>query len=65
MAIFWGERLIFQHLPFLGHGSLSSGGFTIKALCQDSLSARQTLQRLRVILYGAMKRQVPSLGRYM
>ncbi|TDU67313.1 urease accessory protein [Prosthecobacter fusiformis] len=50
---------------YLGHGPLSQGGFAIKALCQDSLSARRTLQQLRVILYQALEKQVPSLGRYM
>lgn len=50
---------------YLGHGPLAAGGFTIKALCQDSLSARRTLQQLRTILYSALSRQVPNLGRYM
>jgi urease accessory protein len=50
---------------YLGHGPLCSGGFSIKVLCQDSLSARRTLQRLRTILYGGMQRQVPTLGRHL
>ncbi len=50
---------------YLGHGPLCSGGFTIKALCQDSLSARRTLQQLRSILYAALQRPMPSLGRYL
>jgi len=48
---------------YLGHSALTSGGYTIKALCQDSLSARHTLQRLRHILYNAMGRPLPTLGR--
>lgn len=48
---------------YLGQSALISGGHTIKALCQDSLSARRTLQRLRHILYAAMTRPVPALGR--
>lgn len=51
---------------YLGHSSLcSGGGHTVKALCHDSLSARHTLRRLRQILYSAMGRPTPSLGRLM
>lgn len=50
---------------YLGFGPLSVGGFSIKVLCRDSLSARRTLQRLREILYEAMNRPMPSLGRYL
>lgn len=50
---------------YLGHSPLSTGGFTVKVLCQDSLSARRTLRQLRDILYHSMSRQVPNLGRYM
>ncbi|MBB5038961.1 urease accessory protein UreD [Prosthecobacter dejongeii] len=50
---------------YLGHGPLSTGGFTVKVVCHDSLSARRTLQELRKILYKSLSRQVPSLGRYM
>ena len=48
---------------YLGQSALVSGGHAIKALCQDSLSARRTLGRLRHILYAAMTRPVPALGR--
>lgn len=48
---------------YLGHSSLVSGGHVIKALCHDSLSARHTLRRLRQILYAAMNRPLPTLGR--
>lgn len=48
---------------YLGHSPLDSGGHTIKALCQDSLSARQTLRSLRHILHNSMGRPLPALGR--
>lgn len=48
---------------YLGHSPLCAGGHTIKALCQDSLSARHTLRQLRHILYAAMDRPAPMLGR--
>ncbi|MES2594639.1 MAG: urease accessory protein UreD [Verrucomicrobiota bacterium] len=49
---------------YLGHSPLNAGcGYTIKALCQDSLSARRTLRELRRILYAAMDRPPPTLGR--
>ncbi len=50
---------------YLGHAPLAHGGFTVKALCQDSLSARRTLQQLRVILYRSLQRAMPTLGRYL
>lgn len=50
---------------YLGFGPLVHGGFTIKALCRDSLTARRLLQRLREILYESMGRPMPSLGRYL
>lgn len=49
---------------YLGWSPLTLGGWSIKALCADSLSVRQTLGQLRKILYQAMQRAVPSLGRY-
>lgn len=48
---------------YLGHSPISSGGHTIKALCQGSLSARHALRRLRHVLYTAMDRPLPALGR--
>lgn len=49
---------------YLGHSALISGhGYTVKVLCRESLSARQTLKQLRHILYAAMGRQIPTLGR--
>ncbi len=50
---------------YLGHGPLTHRGWTIKALCADSLSARHTLQRLRTLVYQALQKPMPSLGRYM
>lgn len=50
---------------YIGYGPLSTGGFAIKALCHDSLSARRTMLRLREVLYTAMGRPMPSLGRYL
>jgi urease accessory protein len=50
---------------YLGHGPLIHGGWTIKALCADSLSARHTLQSLRALVYQALQKPLPSLGRYM
>ena len=50
---------------YLGHGPLCEGGWTIKALCADSLSARHTLQSLRKIVYQALQRPLPNLGRLM
>lgn len=50
---------------YLGHGPLSEGGWTIKALCADSLSARHTLQSLRALVYQALQKPLPSLGRHM
>ncbi len=49
---------------YLGAGPLIAGGWTIKAICRDSLHARRTLSALRGILYAAMKKEAPSLGRF-
>ncbi len=50
---------------YLGHGPLSEGGWIIKALCADSLSARHTLQSLRSLVYQALQRPMPNLGRHL
>lgn len=49
---------------YLGWSRLTAGGWSIKVLCADSLPTRQTLTQLRTILYRAMGRAVPTLGRY-
>ncbi len=48
---------------YLGHGPLVAGGWTIKALCADSLCTRRLLKALRVVFYAAMGRPMPTLGR--
>lgn len=48
---------------YLGHGPLVGGVQVIRVLCRDSLSARRTLEKLRLILYAAAKSRAPSLGR--
>jgi urease accessory protein len=50
---------------YLGQSALFEGGWIIKALCADSLSARHTLQSLRALVYHALQRPLPSLGRQM
>jgi urease accessory protein len=49
---------------YIGAGPLVAGGWTIKAICRDSLHARKTLSSLRTILYQAMKKDAPTLGRF-
>jgi len=49
---------------YLGWTPLIEGGWTIKALCADSLAARRTLKSLRPILYAALGRVPPALGRH-
>jgi urease accessory protein len=48
---------------YLGHGPLSGGVHVIRALCQDSLSARRLLESLRLTLYAAAEIKPPALGR--
>lgn len=48
---------------YLGHGPLVNGGWTVKALCDDSLRARHLLHSLRALMYRAWKRPMPTLGR--
>ena len=48
----------------IGFSPLSRRGWSIKALCRDSHKARQTLKTLRAILYKALGRAMPALGRF-
>lgn len=48
---------------YLGHGLLLEGVHVVRALCADSLAARESLVTLRRILYGAAGRSMPRLGR--
>jgi urease accessory protein len=47
---------------YLGHGPLVDGVYVIRALCQDSLDARQLIEALRLLLYAAAGKMPPSLG---
>ena len=49
---------------YLGWSALSHGGWTIKALCTDALTTRKLLSRLREIIYHAIDRAPPRLGRF-
>jgi urease accessory protein len=49
---------------YLGCGPLCTGGWTIKALCLDSVHARRTMVALREVLYLSMGRERPHLGRF-
>jgi urease accessory protein len=48
---------------YLGCGPLCAGGWTIKALCRDALSARRKMKDLRTVLYQSLGRPAPALGR--
>lgn len=48
---------------YLGHGPLVGGVHVIRALCEDSLSARKLIGTLRPLLYAAADIKPPSLGR--
>ncbi len=49
----------------IGSGPLCQPNcFVIKVLCADALATRRTLASLRSILYEAMNRAAPTLGRY-
>lgn len=48
----------------VGFSRLAHEGWSIKAACVDSHHARQTMAALRRILYQAMGRAQPSLGRF-
>jgi urease accessory protein len=48
---------------YLGHGPLTGGVFLIRALCRDSLAARDLMETLRPLLYAGVGRNPPSLGR--
>ncbi len=47
-----------------GCGPLTAGGWSIKVICRDALSARSTMQTIRALLYAAMGRVPPRLGRF-
>lgn len=49
---------------YAGHGPLAAGGGVVKALCADNLSARRTFQKIREILYAALRRTAPNLHRF-
>lgn len=48
---------------YLGHGPLAEGVAVVRALCADSLAARELLGSLRRTLHAAAGRPVPRLGR--
>ena len=48
----------------IGFSKLAAEGWNIKAVCRDSHHARQTMARLREIIYQAMGRVPPALGRF-
>lgn len=47
----------------LGHGPLEGGVMVVRALCRDSIAARSLVSSLRSILYHAVGRIPPALGR--
>jgi urease accessory protein len=49
---------------YLGCGRLSAAGWVIKAVCSDALQTRNAMAALRGVLYQAMGRAAPSLGRF-
>lgn len=49
---------------YLGCGPLIAGGHAIKCVCDGALAARRTLRELRRLIYGAMRRPMPHLGRF-
>lgn len=50
---------------YLGHGPLVRGGYLVKALCRDSISARRLITRLRRHLDVALERpDAPSVRRF-
>ena len=49
---------------YLGWSALSHGGWTVKTLCADALTARKLLTAIREALYTAMQRVPPRLGRF-
>jgi urease accessory protein len=49
---------------YLGWSPLAHGAWTIKTLCADALTTRKLLTQLRRILYAAMDRVPPALGRF-
>ncbi len=49
---------------YIGAAPLAAGGWSIKAVCRDALSARRTIKALRALIYKFMQRPPPALGRY-
>lgn len=51
---------------YLGFAQLAGSGncWTIKAICNDALTARALLKNLRTVLYKARGKAAPTLGRY-
>ena len=49
---------------YIGAGPLCAGGWTIKALCRGALDARRIMKELRRLIYEAMGKSAPSLGRF-
>lgn len=48
---------------YLGHGPLVGEIHLVRALCADSLAARELMSGLRRVLYQAAGREMPRLGR--
>ena len=58
------EALAAPH-TYLGHGPLcGENAFVVRVLCADSLAARSTLNQLRNLMYSALARHAPSLGKW-
>ena len=49
---------------YLGHGPLARGGWTIKALCKDGLTTRKLMKTIRAVVYAALDKPLPTLGRF-
>ncbi len=48
----------------LGWSALAGGGWAIKSLCENALTTRKLMSKLRHLLHAAMGRKPPALGRY-
>jgi len=48
---------------YLGHGPLVGGVQVIRVLCRDSLTARRTMEKIRLLIYAAAELRPPALGR--
>lgn len=49
---------------YIGHGPLEKEVRMVRAICADSLSARALMGSVRDLLYAALKRPMPRLGRH-